>query len=217
MANWKSHKTMAEAQTFIEQYDEKSTQTVIVCPPFPYLLPLKEAVAQKQIKLGAQDISNYPFGAYTGAVSADMLKGVAEYVIVGHSERRRYFQETNEVVANKARLALEAGMTPIVCLDKPYMNAQLAFFGVDECLRMIIAYEPVEAIGSGQPDTPEAADAVAAIIQQLTQSTIPVIYGGSVDEKNVASFVAQPHISGVLVGGASLEVNQWQALVQAAN
>jgi triosephosphate isomerase (TIM) len=201
VANWKSHKTLEEARDFIDGYTVSSNHTVIICPPMPYVVPLKEAASHKGLALGAQDVSNFPYGTYTGAVSAAMLKGMVDYVIVGHSERRKYFGETNDAVASKAQMALEAGITPIVCVDEPYMEPQLSFFEPEEFKKMITAYEPVSAIGTGQPDTPEHAEAVAAKIMQLTQIEVPVIYGGSVDVTNIRSFTDQPHISGALVGG----------------
>jgi triosephosphate isomerase (TIM) len=215
VANWKSHKTLEEARDFIDGYTVSSNHTVIICPPMPYVVPLKEAASHKGFALGAQDVSNYPFGAYTGAVSAVMLKKLVDYVIVGHSERRTYFGETNDMVASKVKQSIEADIIPILCVDEPYMEPQLAFFEPEEFKKMIIAYEPVSAIGTGQPDTPEHAEAVAAKIMQLTQIEVPVIYGGSVSAITVRSFIEQPSISGVLVGGASLKLDDWQAIVQA--
>lgn len=214
VANWKSYKTLAEARAFVEAYRAVDGPTVILCPPFPYLWPLSEKVVAHGMHLGAQDISQYPFGAYTGAVAAAMLTGAVEYVIVGHSERRTYFRETHEMVAQKVREALQAKITPIVCVDEPYMATQLAFFSDDELARIIVAYEPLAAIGSGTPDTPERANMMAENIIQVVQSPIPVLYGGSVTAENVRSFVTQPSIAGVLVGGASLNVDHWQQLVE---
>jgi triosephosphate isomerase len=217
VANWKSHKKLDEAEAYLRSYAARSNHRVIVCPPMPYLVTLFERAREKGLSLGAQDVSNFPYGAYTGAVCAEMLKGVVEYVMVGHSERRRYFGETNDVVANKAKLALEAGITPILCVDQPYLEAQLAFFEADELKKMVVAYEPLAAIGSGQADSPEAAERVAERVRQLTQVEVPVIYGGSVEALNVKAFVEQANIMGVLVGGASLEVETWQTLVEAVS
>jgi triosephosphate isomerase (TIM) len=132
VANWKSHKTLEEAQDFIDGYTVSSNHTVIICPPMPYVVPLKEAASRKGLALGAQDVSNYPFGAYTGAVSAVMLKNLVDYVIVGHSERRKYFGETNDMVASKVKQSIEADIIPILCVDEPYMEPQLAFFEPEE-------------------------------------------------------------------------------------
>ncbi len=218
VANWKSNKTLQES---LEYADELSlanlpeTAKVIICPPFPYLFPLAEKFTDKQtpVELGVQDLSLFPFGAYTGAVTGGMVVKTARYAIVGHSERRKYFHETNQDVANKVRTALENDITPIVCVDEPYLESQLAFFSSDENKKMIVAYEPLSAIGSGTPDTPEHADQIAAKIQQLSEVEIPVLYGGSVTPESVASFVEMPHIAGVLVGGASLDSSKWGDLV----
>jgi len=217
VANWKSHKTWSEAKEFMQNYESNSEHRVVICPPMAYIFPLKEMIASKGLVIGAQDISNYPFGGYTGAVCAEMLKGVAEYIIVGHSERRKYFHETNEMVANKVRETIQAEITPILCVDEPYLESQLAFFGADEFKKMMIAYEPLAAIGSGQPEVPEQAEKVAKRIIQLAQEDVLVIYGGSVNQTNVKSYVDQEHISGVLVGGASLEIKTWKDLVAAVS
>lgn len=217
VANWKSNKTFEEARDFLNQYSTESPHRVVICPSMPFIALLKDSAEAKKLHLGAQDVSNYPPGAYTGAVCADMLKGWVDYVIVGHSERRKYFHETNDVVASKAKLALEAGITPILCVDQPYLEPQLAFFEAEELKKMIIAYEPFAAIGSGQPDSPEEAEKVAEKITRLAQIDLPVIYGGSVDAQNVRGFVEQKQIAGVLVGGTSLGIQDWQLLVQAVS
>jgi len=218
VANWKSNKTLEEAREYIETLSLPGLSPevhIVICPPFPYLFFMADQVKERQlpIALGAQDISLFPFGAYTGAVTGGMVAPTAQYAIVGHSERRKYFHETNQDVANKVRTALESDITPIVCVDEPYMESQLAFFNGDECKKMIVAYEPLSAIGSGTPDTPEHADQIAARIQQLSEAEIPVLYGGSVTSESVASFVCMSHIAGVLVGGASLDPSKWSDLV----
>lgn len=217
VANWKSHKRLDEAENFLKSYSIKSDHQVIICPPMPYLFSLSEQMKSKGLSLGAQDVSNFPYGAYTGAVSADMLKGWVDYVIVGHSERRKYFGETNDMAVNKVRQAIEAEIIPIVCIDEPYVEAQLAFFEKAEFSKIIFAYEPLTAIGSGKPDTPEHAEEVAIKIGRLAQVDVGVIYGGSVDITNIRAFTDQDHIRGVLVGGSSLNVNDWESLVQAVS
>lgn len=219
VANWKSHKTLDEAKEFVTGYNQSSPHSVILCPPFPYIVPLANIILENKspLKLGSQDVSNYPFGAYTGAIAADMLRGLAKYCIVGHSERRKYFGETNDIVANKVRLALDADLTPILCVDEPYLESQLAFFTTDELRKMVIAYEPLAAIGSGKPDTPEQANEVAHRIIELSGVDIAVLYGGSVTTETVNDYIKEPKISGVLVGGASLNLDTWTSLVAAAN
>ena len=214
VGNWKSNKTLEEAQEFIDTIslpDLPSDIHVVICPPLPYLIPMKES----SLELGVQDISPFPFGAYTGAVTGEMIKPYVHYVIVGHSERRKYFHETNQEVGNKARMALANGLKPIVCVDEPYLDAQLAYFTREELNQIIVAYEPLAAIGSGTPDTPEHAESIAEKIQSLTQANIPVLYGGSVTAETVKQYTDLPHISGVLVGGASLKADSWSTLVKA--
>ncbi len=212
VANWKSHKTLAEAEDLVQNLNLSTQNEVVICPPFPYLYSLKIPYS-----LGAQDVSPFPFGAYTGAVTAEMLAPVCKYVIIGHSERRKYFHETNEEVAQKLRSVLDAKMTPILCIDEPYLESQLAFFETAELKQTIVAYEPLTAIGSGTPDTPEHANEVAARIQRLANTELPVLYGGSVSAASVKQFVEQEKISGVLVGGASLAAESWNQLVDAVN
>lgn len=219
VANWKSNKTWEDAKHHIEDLSlpESKHLSIIICPPMPYVMPVAGLIQERNIPaaVGAQDVSSFSFGAYTGAVSAMMLSEIVSYVIVGHSERRRYFHETNQEVADKARLAIDAGITPIVCIDEPYLTTQLSFFTSEEMKKIIVAYEPLSAIGSGNPDTPDHAELVAAKICQVAQIDIPVLYGGSVKPETTKQFVNQPHITGVLVGGASLEASSWNALVQA--
>lgn len=219
VANWKSHKTLDEAITFITTFPRiKTDHKVIICPPTLYLRPLAHIIEEKALSflLGIQDVSPFPFGAYTGAITAQMIDNMADYAIVGHSERRRYFHETNDEIARKVKELLEVGMTPIICVDEPYLEAQLAFFTQQELGKSVIAYEPLAAIGSGAPDTPEHAQEIASRIHQLAEVEMPVLYGGSVTADSVKTFVRQPLISGVLVGGASLNVDSWAALVAAA-
>lgn len=220
VANWKSNKTWEEAREYIKMLSlpvSKRT-SVIICPPMPYIMPIAGLIQELNLPaaVGAQDLSPFPFGAYTGAVTGDMIGGIATYAILGHSERRKYFHETNQEVGNKVRTAVDAGITPIVCVDEPYLTTQLAFFTPDELRKMIVAYEPLSAIGSGTPDSPDHAESVALKINQLAQADVPVLYGGSVKSETVGQFVAMPHISGVLVGGASLDAATWNALVRAA-
>jgi triosephosphate isomerase len=220
VANLKSHKTLQETLTWVDELDDlhymADNVQMIVCPPFPYLYQTFARVSAKSlaINIGSQDISPFPYGAYTGAVAADMIKDWVNYVIVGHSERRRYFHETDQEVANKVDQCIEAGITPIVCVDEPYLESQINALTKDSRGKLLFAYEPLAAIGSGHPDTPEHAQNVAERIKTQIEANVPVLYGGSVDADNVLEQLKQKSIDGVLVGTASLESGSWKALVK---
>lgn len=208
--NWKSNKTISESVEWMGKFRTMwENATVVVAAPFLSLPELYEEVkkASSPLLLGAQNVSKYDEGAYTGEVTAKMIKEVADYVIIGHSERRKYFGETDEDLAAKVEKAKSAGLKIIYCVpdDKTSVPA-----GVD-----VVAYEPVWAIGTGKTDTPENADAVVASIKKNTGTTT-VIYGGSVTADNVASFVHQPAIDGVLPGGASLDPTKFAHLIENA-
>ena len=173
IANWKSHKTKEDIRDWFEEVagTKVSTHTrVVVCPPFPYLEYVDSLIQKTGLlfELGMQDISPFPFGAYTGAVAEQrrMVRGMVDYVVVGHSERRRYFHETNQDVANKVTEALNMRITPIVCVDEPYAIAQMAALEREQLGKVLVAYEPLEAIGSGDPDTPKHAAEVAMKIKE---------------------------------------------------
>lgn len=204
VANWKSHKTSAQVQEWLEKFALYKSQlegmpqkTVVICAPFIYL-PLVKAFIEKNnlpVRLGAQDLSPFGEGAYTGAVNNKQIREYVDFTIIGHSERRLYFHETDEEIAKKQKIASESGIKTILCVQGT--ETQVAE-GAE-----IIAYEPVSAIGSGHPDTPENAVSVA---KSFLSKNIPfVIYGGSVTPENVQQFTARDEISGVLVGGASLD------------
>lgn len=202
--NWKSNKTVKEAEdwmgTFHAAWDTDTT--VILCVPYMVLGFL--AAKKPQFLLGAQDVSAFGDGAYTGEVSARQIKEFAEWVIIGHSERRKNFGETDEALAKKVEQAKNSGLKIIYCV--PDGNTVIPT-GVD-----VVAYEPVWAIGTGNSDTPENANTVIAGIKAKSQ--VPkVIYGGSVTAANVASFTGQPSIDGVLPGGASLDAETFAALI----
>jgi triosephosphate isomerase (TIM) len=211
---------------------------IAVCVPAVYLAQVQAALAASAVKLGAQDCSAHASGAYTGELSAVMLKEFAcAYVIVGHSERRQYHGETNEAVALKAKAALDAGITPIVCVGETLaqredeqtlavIDAQMS--AVTHLLAMrtnqvVIAYEPVWAIGTGKVATPEQAQAVHAHIRQSLHGAIgaaadgvQLLYGGSMKADNAASLLAQADIDGGLIGGASLKAPEFSAIYEAA-
>lgn len=215
--NWKSNKTTAESQLWVkgiagllgDVHENLSNVPVVVCAPFPCLPVIKYALNAAGVPLlvGAQNVSKFDEGAYTGEVSAKMVKEVADWVIIGHSERRKYFNETDEDLALKVQKAQAAGVKVIFCVpdDKTPVPSS-----VD-----VVAYEPVWAIGTGKTDSPENANAVVSSIKSKTGAKT-VLYGGSVTGENVASFVVQPSIDGVLPGGASLDPGKFSLLVHAA-
>ena len=210
---------------------------VAVCVPFPYLSETAVALAATDIRWGAQDVSAHEQGAYTGEVSAAMLVEFGcRYAIVGHSERRQYHGETDQLVADKAKAALARGLTPIVCVGetlvqrdageteavvKRQLSAVIHTLG--HCAgEMVVAYEPVWAIGTGKVATPEQAQAVHALLRaQLQAATahadgMTLLYGGSMKPDNAATLMAQPDIDGGLIGGASLKAADFVALCRAA-
>ncbi len=207
VANWKSHKTSPEALSWLHESVGQDAKEVIICPPFTLLAQMHWYIGENHLslKLGAQNVSPFEDGAYTGEVSAKQIKEFGEYVIIGHSERRNYFLETDELVAQKVRLALAQGLTPIFCVQ----GKETA---IPEGVT-IVAYEPVEAIGTGHPDTPENANEVASSIKAAHSGVTSVLYGGSVSPENVHNFTSMESIDGVLVGGASLDAATFTQLI----
>ncbi|MES3011746.1 MAG: triose-phosphate isomerase [Pseudomonadota bacterium] len=210
---------------------------VAVCVPSPYLAQLQSLVHGGALLLGAQDVSQHPSGAYTGEVSADMLRDFGvRYAIVGHSERRQYHGETDAVVAAKAQRALAAGITPIVCVGETLaerdagetesvVKRQLAavIHTNGHCIsEIVVAYEPVWAIGTGKTASPEQAQQVHALLRAQLKAASPqaeriaILYGGSMNAGNAATLLAQPDIDGGLIGGASLKPADFLAIVAAA-
>ena len=210
---------------------------VAVCVPGPYLAQLQLLAQGSALLLGAQDVSQHLVGAYTGEVSADMLRDFGvRYAIVGHSERRQYHGETDAVVANKAQRALAAGITPIVCVGETLaerdagetesvVKRQLAavIHTNGHCIsEIVVAYEPVWAIGTGKTASPEQAQQVHALLRAQLKAASPqadriaILYGGSMNAGNAATLLAQPDIDGGLIGGASLKPADFLAIVAAA-
>ena len=216
LANWKSHKSLSEAEAWMKKfgqlYHPESGLEVIIAPSFPYLVPmgqmLQEFDADHHITLAAQDLSPFPFGPYTGAVAADMVSDLAGYAILGHSERRRYFHETNQEVANKLSEAVAAGMKPIVCVDEPYARAQIAALNDDELNDLIIGYGPAEAIGGNIPQRPEEASSAMEKIQEIVPGK-PILYGGSINKDNAADYLQIDGVTGLMVGTASLDPSEF--------
>lgn len=211
---------------------------VAVCAPAPYLAQLQGLLAGSPVDWGAQDLSAHEQGAYTGEVSAAMLKDFGcRYAIVGHSERRQYHAETDAMVASKSQRALAAGLTPIVCVGETLaereaeqteevVKRQLAavIHAVAHCTsEIVVAYEPVWAIGTGKTATPEQAQQVHAVLRaQLAAATthperVRILYGGSMNAANAASLLAQPDIDGGLIGGASLKAPDFLQIIAAAH
>jgi triosephosphate isomerase (TIM) len=218
--NWKMHKTPSETEAFCEAFDPPDGVDVVICPPFT---SLREAVAGG-LTVYAQNVHWEEEGPYTGEVAAAMLLELGvEGAIVGHSERRQHFGETDETVAKRARHALGAGLAVIACVGET--EAEREADETDDVLRrqvgvlepherLVVAYEPVWAIGTGKVATPEQAQQAHALIKSMLD--VPVLYGGSCKPENVEPVFGQPDVDGALVGGASLDVDSFTAICQAA-
>ena len=242
--NWKEHKTIAEAVALVREMRRelnaiKGVEKVL-CPSFTALAAVADLIRPLDIKLGAQDLHWEEQGAFTGAISPLMLKGLCEYVIIGHSERRKYFGETDETVNLKIKAALAHGLKPIVCVGEnleqnedgrteqvitTQVGAALQDLTAAQARGLVVAYEPIWAIGTGRAAT--AADAngvigliirgkVASMFDERTTQALRVQYGGSVKPENIAEFMTQPDIDGALVGGASLVAAKFIALTRIA-
>ncbi len=241
--NWKMHKTIGEAVDTVRKlsYEVKNitVRDIAVCPPFTALSAVYEVIKDTNIKLGAQNLFWEEKGAYTGEISPVMLKDAGcEYVIIGHSERREYFKETDEIVHKKILAALRNELKPIVCVGEKLEEREAgdtekvvekqvrgAFSGLNsnQMSKITIAYEPVWAIGTGKTATPEDANKVQKFIRNLISEmfdtalaeNIRILYGGSVKPGNAKDLLAQEHIDGALVGGASLNPQDFSAIVKA--
>ncbi len=242
--NWKMHGTVEEARhrvwDMLQPLQEINQVERVLCPPFTALLAVANMLMGTDIGLGAQNMHWEEEGAYTGEISPRMVAEFARYVILGHSERRKFFGETDETVRKKVRAALDHNLVPIVCvgetigeretgLTDPVVQRQvlaaLADVRPEEIARVIIAYEPVWAIGTGLTPTPEEANRVhgqvirAVLARRFGEEAaqqVRILYGGSVKPHNAAGFFAQPDIDGALVGGASLIPEAFVAIVRAA-
>lgn len=212
IANWKSNKTIEESLNWLAEVGPKLPRKgylkVAVCPTFIALEEMKKAiqVGNFPILLGAQDLSPFPEGAYTGEEPAAELQGLIDLSILGHSERRKNFGETDQMIAKKVAQANKFGIMPLVCVQGESTPVP------EGC--KLIAFEPIEAIGSGHPDTPEDAARVAKAFQDKYGQDLAVLYGGSVTSSNVQEFVRQDTISGVLIGGASLKSDEFVKIVE---
>jgi len=237
--NWKMNTTVSEAIELVNQMrpklDRIDNVEKVICPPFVSLAAIKELLKGSAIKLGAQNLYFEERGAYTGEISPSMVAGLCDFVIIGHSERRQYFNETIEVVDKKVQAALKVGLTPILCIGErleeneagkteEVLTRQLSspsgqkyYFG-----GLVLAYEPIWAIGTGRAATgKQANETIGFIRQRISQQhgrkaaqEVRILYGGSVTADNIAEFINQPEIDGALVGGASLKADQFLGIVR---
>lgn len=240
--NWKMNNTPSETEENLKELRDQVKQfegklNIAICPAFPALDRAAKILKNSNIKLGAQDVSDKTSGAYTGDISAEMLKDLkVKFVIIGHSERRQYHHETNALVNKKLKTALTSGLFPIVCIGETLQEREKsqteeiirsqfngAFDNIteDEILKTTIAYEPVWAIGTGKTASPEQAQETHALIRKLltekygseVAEKIIIQYGGSVKSNNASALMKQPDIDGALVGGASLKTNEFAKLI----
>jgi triosephosphate isomerase (TIM) len=225
--NWKMYKTATETGEFCRALRDAlgvlEGVDVAVCPPFTGLAAAVQALADTEIAVAAQNVHWEPEGAYTGEISAAMLVDLGVYgAIVGHSERRQYFGESDEAFGRRASAALDAGLSVIACVGEleeererreteDVLRRQLAVLEAHD--NLVVAYEPVWAIGTGKTATPELAQEAHAFVKSLLD--VPVLYGGSVKPDNAAELLAQPDVDGALVGGASLEIDSFVAICRA--
>ena len=243
--NWKMHKTVKEGQELAvalrrELYNIENVE-IVICPPYTLLAYLADALETSNILIGAQDAFWQSEGAFTGEVSCGMLKDAGcKFVIIGHSERRQYFGETNDSVNKKAKAALAEGLTPIVCVGETlaerekgltlqvlddHLRNGLKDISAGDVLKMVIAYEPVWAIGTGKTATPLQAQeahqyirgALAKAYDKEAADMVRIQYGGSVKPENISDLLRQPDIDGALVGGASLAAGTFTEIVRFAS
>ena len=239
--NWKMNMGPAEAVALVRELREPleaiAGVTRVVCPPFVAIESVARELAGTTIHVGAQNMHHEPKGAFTGEVSGTMLQGLCDHVILGHSERRHVFGEQDDFINRKVAAALGLGLTPVLCIGETsdereagdaarvcqrQLHAGLASLSSDEVARVVVAYEPVWAIGTGKSATPELAQEIMGAVRAnlgeiagAVGATVPVLYGGSVTPDNAASFTAQPDINGALVGGASLKAELFVPIVEA--
>jgi triosephosphate isomerase len=239
--NWKMNTTVSEAVELVKKMrpalDEVDDVDRVVCPPFVSLAAVKEVLKGSSIGLGAQNIYFEEKGAYTGEISPLMLAELCEFVVIGHSERRQYFNETGEIVNKKIRAAQAVGLKPILCIGErleeneagrteavlaEQIKSSLA--GLDDIGSLIIAYEPIWAIGTGRAATGEQANGTIGFIRRNVAGLygkdiaqgMRILYGGSVTAENTTEFMQQPEIDGALVGGASLKAGQFISIIRQA-
>jgi triosephosphate isomerase len=228
--NWKMNTNWAQgvalAKGIVARAGEFEDLDLLVCPPFVYLSPVADVVGGSSVALGAQNMYHESDGAFTGEISASMLLDVGcQYVILGHSERRHVLGESDADVNKKTLAALEAGLTPIVCVGELLAERESGQTAVviQRIEQVVVAYEPVWAIGTGKVATPEQAEEVHADLRSLlakhyndqSAAKVRILYGGSVKPNNAAELLAQPNIDGALIGGASLKVDDFLGIAAA--
>jgi len=241
--NWKMHKTVVEAKTLVGELKKAVggviDPVVLVCPPFTALTEVALVLKDSEIQIGGQNMHEADSGAFTGEISAEMLlTSGCSYVILGHSERRALFSETDKLVNTKGRKALDAGLIPIVCVGETLnqredgvtekvieeqISGSLDSFSESDIMKTVIAYEPVWAIGTGKVATPEQAEEIHVFIRKLlaqkyggeTAEEITILYGGSVKSSNAVGLFEKKNIDGALIGGASLKADEFAAIVKA--
>jgi len=237
--NWKMNKTPGETRRFISELKTRlsgANAEIVICPPFACLAAAQEALAGSPVALGAQNMHYEDSGAYTGEVSADILKELGvEYVIIGHSERREYFAETDELVNKKVKKALQKGLKPIVCVGERLeqreaglteevvrLQTKAALSGLlgDDMQNIIIAYEPIWAIGTGRTATAQDANITIKAIRNAAREmagdwadVVRILYGGSMKPENVTELMAMSDIDGGLIGGASLDADSFARII----
>jgi len=237
--NWKMNTKLEEAEDLVRamltQLDGIDNVEKVLCPPFISLAAISELIKGTSVKLGAQNMHFEDKGAYTGEISPLMLIGLCDFVILGHSERRQYFAETDELVNKKVKKALEYGLKPILCVGESLEDNEIGrteqkittqvnagLVGISPTSQLVIAYEPIWAIGTGKAATGKQANATISLIRgilnnmwnQETAKAVRILYGGSVTGSNIAEFVAEPDIDGALVGGASLKADDFVSIVR---
>ena len=236
--NWKMNKTVSESIEFANSLIDISNDKVeaLICVPYTSLTEVKKVLSESNIKLGAQNMHWEDSGAYTGEISAEMLKDIGvDYVIIGHSERREYYNETDETVNKKVKKAFEVGLLPIVCVgetleEREAGNAEIKIksqiekglegISNEQIENLVVAYEPIWAIGTGKTATSEQANDIISYIRQVVKekygdsaNKLRIQYGGSVKPENIKELMEQSDIDGALVGGASLKKDDFEALV----
>jgi triosephosphate isomerase (TIM) len=240
-ANWKMHKTIAEAAAFVDALLPRIAATqhdVVICPSYLALAEVVERSRGSAVRVAAQNMHEDDSGAFTGEVSAPMLAEIdVDAVLLGHSERRQFFGETDEALARKVPAALAAGLEPILCVGESeeardagqtegvlesQLQADLAAVDSGDLARVVIAYEPIWAIGTGRTATPEQAEEAIAFIREVVRrrdaaaDEVRILYGGSVKPANAGKLLGRAEIDGALVGGASLDPDDFAAIVEAA-
>lgn len=240
VGNWKMNTTVATAvalaQAVKKRVGDSAGARVVVCPPFVSLAPVSEALEGSEIGVGAQNFHPAAGGPHTGEVSLEMLAGICSFALVGHSERRTEFYESDALVNAKLMAALDAGITPILCVGESFQEHETGIagevvsqqlrsglMGVGRCSDIVVAYEPIWAVGTGQSARPEDVQAVMRRLRCALSSMfgdrtedIPLLYGGSVDHLNIGAYLAQHDIDGALVGGASLDANRFCQIISQA-